>query len=112
MFAATLAIPPRYVLQCMSSLHPSIHPSIHLYNIKCIVWWGFLDLLTMQPPGIVLPYYERGSLYRHLRTAVLSAEQQSNVLRGIAAGMAHLAQQHLVHRDLAARNVLLSRQLK
>jgi serine/threonine protein kinase len=30
-----------------------------------------------------------------------------NILKGIAAGMAHLHKEGIIHRDLAARNILV-----
>lgn len=72
-------------------------------------------LIGVTPPPnfwIVTEFLSRGSLYTLLHSAekVLDS-QQMNIIRGIAAGMAHLHAQKIVHRDLAARNILLDNQL-
>jgi serine/threonine protein kinase len=38
----------------------------------------------------------------------LTEEEKLNFVKGIARGMLHLHNHHIVHRDLAARNILLS----
>jgi tRNA A-37 threonylcarbamoyl transferase component Bud32 len=72
-------------------------------------------LIGVTPPPnfwIVTEFLSRGSLYTLLHSAEkVHDSQQMNIIRGIAAGMAHLHAQKIVHRDLAARNILLDNQL-
>lgn len=57
---------------------------------------------------LVIAYYKNGSLLSYLRSnKVLTFERSLSILKGIAAGMAHLHKENVVHRDLAARNVLV-----
>jgi len=54
-----------------------------------------------------MEYVGKGSLDKLLfeDNFNLTAELIFRIVRGIASGMAHLAESKLVHRDLAARNV-------
>jgi serine/threonine protein kinase len=38
----------------------------------------------------------------------LNEKEKIDIVKGIAAGMLHLHNHHIIHRDLAARNILLS----
>jgi serine/threonine protein kinase len=72
-----------------------------------------LGVVLHPQPCIVTRYYSKGSLRSHLdgpkrftwRTCL-------KVLRGVAAGLAHLHREGIVHRDVAARNVLLSESME
>jgi serine/threonine protein kinase len=67
-----------------------------------------------KPPNlcIVLEFVPRGALYDYLQSpAMIGGDVMLNILRGTAAGMAHLHTEKVVHRDLAARNVLLDQNL-
>eukprot|EP01114_Cavostelium_apophysatum_P015196 TRINITY_DN4096_c0_g1_i1.p1 TRINITY_DN4096_c0_g1~~TRINITY_DN4096_c0_g1_i1.p1 ORF type:complete len:789 (+),score=95.98 TRINITY_DN4096_c0_g1_i1:134-2500(+) len=65
------------------------------------------------PLCIVLKYYENGSLHRYLRnTASVAWNIKVGVMKGIAAGMAHLHAEKVIHRDLAARNILLGAKME
>jgi serine/threonine protein kinase len=72
-------------------------------------------LIGVTPPPnfwIITEFLSKGSLYNLLHSAEKIADAtQINIIRGIAAGMAHLHAQSIVHRDLAARNILLDNQL-
>jgi serine/threonine protein kinase len=72
-------------------------------------------LIGVTPPPnfwIITEFLSKGSLYNLLHSAEKIADAtQFNIIRGIAAGMAHLHAQSIVHRDLAARNILLDNQL-
>jgi len=60
------------------------------------------------PFCLVLEYCEKGNLYAYLRKEEIPRETQRKIIMGIAKGMLHLHQEHIIHRDLATRNVLLS----
>jgi len=64
----------------------------------------FLGVSNSNPPAIVTKYYELGSL---LQYKVVEEATMIGVLKGIAAGVAHLHAENIIHRDLAARNILL-----
>lgn len=68
--------------------------------------------VVSQPPCIVLKYYPNGSLLSYLNSEKeLSTRTMFTILKGIAAGCAHLHKEKIVHRDLAARNVLLNQNM-
>lgn len=56
---------------------------------------------------VVLKLYENGSLLGYLQREPIKTREMIRILRGVAAGMAHLHAQNIVHRDLAARNILV-----
>merc|ERR1712146_30947 len=74
-----------------------------------------VSLVGVTPPPnfwIVTEFLSKGSLYTLLHSAEpITDAQTMNIIRGIAAGMAHLHAQSIVHRDLAARNILLDNAL-
>jgi serine/threonine protein kinase len=59
--------------------------------------------------SMVMEFVPNGSLDRLLAdpTRQISDEERFNWIRGIAAGLAHLASKNIIHRDIATRNVLL-----
>jgi serine/threonine protein kinase len=62
--------------------------------------------------SIVMEFLSGGCLDQYLKTLKedgqnLPADDLYKIVIGIARGMAHLAESHIIHRDLAARNILL-----
>lgn len=62
--------------------------------------------------SMVMEFLPGGSLDTYLANLKndglqMSPQEMFKIILGIARGMAHLAEAHIVHRDLAARNVLL-----
>jgi len=58
---------------------------------------------------IVTEFVPRGSLLTILedKAVIISQPILKKIVTGIAAGMLHLHEEHVLHRDLAARNVLI-----
>lgn len=82
-----------------------IDPHKHLVSLVGVVTSG-------PPLLLLLSFCEKGSLLAHVRKAEdaskpLGLKVKLAIADGIARGMAHLADSHLIHRDLAARNVLV-----
>uniref|UniRef100_A0A3B5Q3E1 receptor protein-tyrosine kinase n=1 Tax=Xiphophorus maculatus TaxID=8083 RepID=A0A3B5Q3E1_XIPMA len=77
--------------------HPNI---IHLEGV----------ITTSCPVMILTEFMENGALDSFLRVndGQFTPIQLVGMLRGIAAGMKHLADMSFVHRDLAARNILVN----
>uniref|UniRef100_A0A3B5MCM9 receptor protein-tyrosine kinase n=1 Tax=Xiphophorus couchianus TaxID=32473 RepID=A0A3B5MCM9_9TELE len=80
--------------------HPNI---IHLEGV----------ITTSCPVMILTEFMENGALDSFLRVndGQFTPIQLVGMLRGIAAGMKHLADMSFVHRDLAARNILVNANL-
>jgi tRNA A-37 threonylcarbamoyl transferase component Bud32 len=88
-----------FVSEC--ELIANIRPHEHVIQL--------LGICT-EPYAIVVKYYEEGSLFDYLESGKpISPSEVIELLKGIAAGMAHLHSEKMVHRDLACRNILLSR---
>lgn len=74
---------------------------------------SLIGVVTSGPPLLLLlSFCEQGSLLSHARKAKdagqpLGLAIKLTVAEGVALGMAHLADSHLIHRDLASRNVLI-----
>jgi len=60
----------------------------------------------------VTEYCTNGSLQTYLQSNILDVDSIVKMVRGIAAGMFHLATEGICHRDLAARNILLDGNLR
>jgi tetratricopeptide (TPR) repeat protein len=61
-------------------------------------------------PFLVMEYLQGESLAVLLRRGRLPLARAVEVMEGVAAGLAHAHQRHLVHRDLKPGNVLLTRE--
>jgi hypothetical protein len=95
-----------------ASLMLSIKPHRNIVRVfgMCQEMGNFMMLMEFLP---------RGSLDKYIKTSIpegspvpaMEPRVQWRIIRGLAAGMAGLAQQNIVHRDLAARNVLLDANL-
>jgi len=86
-------------LQMQMAPHPNV--------LRC---WG---MCTVPECAIVSEYVALGALWDVLRSlksngGKMEVQQRLKVVRGIAAGMAHLHSIGIIHRDLSARNVLLA----
>jgi len=69
--------------------------------------------VVRSPLCIVLKFYDNGSLYTYLKSAnPISLELKLKMMKGTAAGVAHLHREKVIHRDLAARNILLNGRLE
>ncbi|HOW66336.1 MAG TPA: protein kinase [Candidatus Paceibacterota bacterium] len=63
---------------------------------------------SKEPPFLVMPYMERGSLSAWLKTKpALSEIQIAALARQIASAMTHAHKKGLIHRDLKPSNILL-----
>jgi serine/threonine protein kinase len=68
----------------------------------------FIGLMSSNHlPAIVMEFCAGSSLLNAIQHAPLDEATTWHVVRGTAAGMAHLAANNIAHRDLACRNILL-----
>jgi serine/threonine protein kinase len=91
-----------FVAECkvMKNLRPHAH---------CVQFFGICD----KPLCLVMEFCDNGSLYRLLHSdEQLSHSVLTSIIRGIDAGMFHLAAEGIVHRDLASRNILLDKNMQ
>ncbi|QRK07923.1 protein kinase [Archangium violaceum] len=59
---------------------------------------------------LVMEYLEGESLSARLHRGRLELKQAMTIMEGVAAGLAHAHQRHLIHRDLKPANVFITRE--
>jgi len=69
-----------------------------------------LGICTNPHNCIILEYLEGGALDNYLESNSISIKEKVALIKGICAGLQHLAKERVVHRDIAARNILLDAQ--
>jgi eukaryotic-like serine/threonine-protein kinase len=58
--------------------------------------------------SLVMPYYQKGSLFDRIQNCPLQLSEALRVAQGVLAGLAHIHLAHYVHFDIKPSNVLFS----